>query len=395
MRRWGSVYYDRHAGGWRVRAGDERRTSLGLYPTEAEAEQVRAEAERAWVLASRTDADASSLAVYGERWVEREQRRGIRRGMDEEAARFRRHLASAPFAAWPLAAVTRADVQRWALDLLSEPAEGPRGHGQRRGRETVLRAVSLLRVICTDAVTDGVIEASPAQGVTLPREERTAEDFEILSPAEVDLLRTTDRIPIRSHAAFLAAVFTGCRAGELWGLLWEDVRLGGQAHLVVRHSRARGTKGGRVRRVPLLEPAREILARWQAECSRKGRAPRGLVWPARGGKHHAKGYDAGWQDAAAGRPGREYTRLGYRWRAGIDTRIPIKDLRHTCASHLLRGTWVPHGWVDRPLRMEELQQWLGHQSITTTERYYARLAPGGLLDVVPAVRHLRAVEDER
>lgn len=69
----------------------------------------------------------------------------------------------------------------------------------------------------------------------------------------------------------------------------------------------------------------------------------------------------------------------------------MKDLRHTCASHLLRGTWVRHGWIDRALTMQEVSAWLGHASVTTTERYYARLAPGGLLDVVPRRRHLRVV----
>lgn len=42
------------------------------------------------------------------------------------------------------------------------------------------------------------------------------------------------------------------------------------------------------------------------------------------------------------------------------------------ASHLLQGTWTP-----RPLRLEEVQVWLGHASITTTQRY-SHLGPDTL-----------------
>jgi hypothetical protein len=49
-------------------------------------------------------------------------------------------------------------------------------------------------------------------------------------------------------------------------------------------------------------------------------------------------------------------------------RVRFHDLRHTCASHLLQGTWAPH-FTDRALRLEEIREWLGHKSISTTERY--------------------------
>ncbi len=39
------------------------------------------------------------------------------------------------------------------------------------------------------------------------------------------------------------------------------------------------------------------------------------------------------------------------------------DLRHTCASHLLMGSWGS-AW-----RLEEVRDFLGHESITSTQRY--------------------------
>ncbi len=246
-----------------------------------------------------------------------------------------------------------------------------------------MNILNLLRSVLKGAIEDNVIDVSPATHIVLPRQEQMVEDFDYLEPAEVELLRTAE-LPLRSHAAYLVAVYGGLRAGELWGLRWHDVL---ENELIVRHSRKRGTKSGKVRRVPLLEPARDALDRWG-----RGRVRRGLVWGGPDGNTHADGYDAGWAHRSQGRPGREYTQLGHRWKAGIVRRVPFKDLRHTCASHLLRGTWVERGWIERPLRMIEVSQWLGHESVKTTERYYARLAPGGLLDVVPRRAHLREVK---
>lgn len=151
------------------------------------------------------------------------------------------------------------------------------------------------------------------------------------------------------------AIFTGLRAGELWGLRWTDVHLDGDTpELVVRHSYRGPTKGGRVRRVPLLRQAREALTAWRVSAPGIGTA---LVFPADGGGCHAEGYEAGW--ATWGR------------RAGIERRVRFHDLRHTCGSHLVQGTW------GKPMRLEDVRQWLGHASVTTTERY-AHLAPEGL-----------------
>ena len=43
-------------------------------------------------------------------------------------------------------------------------------------------------------------------------------------------------------------------------------------------------------------------------------------------------------------------------------RIRFHDLRHSCAT-LLRSEGVP---------LEDIQKWLGHSEITTTEKYYAK-----------------------
>ena len=49
--------------------------------------------------------------------------------------------------------------------------------------------------------------------------------------------------------------------------------------------------------------------------------------------------------------------------------LSCHDLRHTCASHLVMGTWTR-----RPWRLEEVQAMMGHSSSQLTQRY-AHLAP--------------------
>lgn len=374
-----------------ARAGDHARRHIGTFATRAEAEDALIEAYEFWTHQNPQSGSARTLITYGRQWLIDERARGRRRGLDRETARFDRHVARAPFATWPLTAITQRDVQRWINEVADGRAEGPRAKGQRRSRRTVSNVLNLLRAILRSALEAELIDVSPAAGVRIPRTPSKKEEFTYLEADELERLRTTTSVPIARHSAFLVAAYAGLRPGELWGLLWGDVILNGRPELIVRHSRRNATKGGRVRRVPLLEPARDALARWRAEqrdvvdeLSRSVVRDAALVWPSPSGGTYADGHDAGWvHRTQTPRSGAKYTQLGWSWHGGIYRHVPLKSLRHTCACHLLRGTHVPRGWIARALRLEEVQAWLGHKSFATTEKYYARLAPGGLLDVVP------------
>jgi integrase len=105
------------------------------------------------------------------------------------------------------------------------------------------------------------------------------------------------------------------------------------------------------------------LTVWREEYERQGRWSNDrLVWPAADGGMHAVGYDAGLPRALE--------------RVGIKRHIRFHDLRHTCASHLLQGTWAPK-MIRGPLRLEEVKAWLDHSDIGVTQRY-AHLAPDAI-----------------
>jgi integrase len=186
----------------------------------------------------------------------------------------------------------------------------------------------------------------------MPRIARDAEGWDWLREAEiVKLLGCLDVSP-EQRRIFAVAIFTGLRQGELWGLRWSDVDIP-RAEIRVAKSYDQPTKGGRVRRVPLLEPALEALKAQPRRCS--------LVFPLPDSQMRHRGDTAGFHEACV---------------AAKVRRVRFHDLRHSCGSHLVQGTWAPT-YIDRALRLEEVRMWLGHRSIRTTERY-AHHAPDSL-----------------
>jgi integrase len=131
-------------------------------------------------------------------------------------------------------------------------------------------------------------------------------------------------------------LFTGVRRGEALGLTWDRV------------DRARGvirlelTKSGRRREVPLSSNADAVLARrWTF-------AAKGYVF----GSRNWNSFRSAWEAALAV--------------AGVDD-FRFHDLRHTFAS------WL----VQRGRTLKEVQEALGHQTVTMTMRY-SHLAPDHL-----------------
>lgn len=182
-------------------------------------------------------------------------------------------------------------------------------------------------------------------------------DGNILTPAECLRLYAA-AIPGRDRVLFRTAVETAMRQGELLGLQWGDVELD-TGRIFVRSS-------CRKRKASLLKTAAAFrtitiktellpeLRRWKLACPA---APEGsgldLVFPNGAG---------GYEDAhnLLNRHFRPALR-----RAGLRA-IRFHDLRHTCASLMLRAN-VP---------IKVVQTHLGHASAQITLDAYGHLMPG-------------------
>jgi integrase len=328
-------------GRWRARVtiGGKRR-ELALSETEAEAWELVAAAQ---LLAPR-DAGPRSLLTWGPDFLDDRETDGHHRGVKKDRARWRARVSTAPFASMPLTAIHERDIRRWIDAMIRKGLKRP----------TVCNALNLLRVGLEAACIAGHLDRNPARGIQVPKMARTDDTWCVLDAAECTRLLTCEKIPIAARQFFTVALYTGARPGELYGLRWQDVRLGGeQPAITIRYNRDAATKTGYVRTVPLLPPALDAL---KAMPRGLGRV---LVWPGDSGSPRKDGDDFGWAEYHAKAAGVDHARL--------------YDLRHTCASALVSGRW------GRVWSLIEVQAILGHRSIKTTERY-AHFAPGNLHD---------------
>lgn len=260
----------------------------------------------------------------------------------------------------PLASITTAQVQEWAMQRL---AAG-------KSAVTVDRDVAALSGVLTRAVKLGHLEKNPARGVERGAIDRTPK-VRFLDQAEERRLRDAlasrdakmiearvsanrwraerkqEALPVPKHyadhltPAVLVSINTGLRRGELLALEWSSVELTGKhPRLTVAGSAA---KSGQTRHVPLNVEAVEVLKRWreQAEGDR--------VFSVDSLK---KSWAAVLKRAKVS---------AFRWH----------DLRHHFASRLAQ--------VGVPLNT--IRDLLGHADLKMVLRY-AHLAPGNLEQAV-------------
>jgi integrase len=161
------------------------------------------------------------------------------------------------------------------------------------------------------------------------------------------------------RSMMLVGLRTGLRIGELRGLQWGDVDLSRRIIQVRRtdpgrrHMDATSPKGKRERTVPLTNEAHAVLSSLKSANAKSAE----FVWPAllrRQGevRKRARSEKGCWN--AIARTAKK---------AGLED-VAWHTLRHTFASQL----------VMRGIPLRTIQDWLGHASITETEKY-SHLAP--------------------
>lgn len=341
---------------------------LGSWATEQEARDA---IKAARSLSEGKEPDV--LRIYSTNWMDERELAGDIRDMQGERSVWRQHILTAKFADWPMRRVRPIDVDEWLTALPQKQAV--RIHrrkvagewkvdlvpaGRLISKETLKHARRVCQAIFADALRRGKVPINPVRDSRIPKMARPREEeqeWTFLLPGEIHTLFAKIEKAKRAdfyRAAYALPIYAGLREGEVWGLRWKDVKAD---CIQVRYSFARAVKAESSHRtVPMLPVVRDAMAAWRrAGGSVKAH---GLVFPADGGGHHAKGYDANWAS---------------QWRAkvGCAPYITFHMLRHTCASHLMMGTW------GMQLELVELRDWLGHADIQTTQRY-AHLAPGSL-----------------
>lgn len=358
----------RPSGRWRVRLtfSDGSRKNAGMFDTEEEAQRFLDAALVVQAEEKIAPTGGITLATWGVKWLNRREDSGNHRAIGSERSTWKHHISTAPFADWPLGNITRRDVKDWVATLSRKKALAPAAWKKAAptkttrtlSRQSVVHALNLLRKCLADAIEDELLRDNPAKDVTIPNNGTTEEGWTFLTPEEITTVTTCPKLPREARLLYAVAIYTGLRQGELWGLHWTDVHLDGpQPKVVVRYSHKGPTKSGKIRHVPLLPQAIDALRDWQAMHPKRTAA---LVFPTVTGCRRAKSDEAGWRD-------RHITKTeiepGHKTLAGITRRVRFHDLRHTCASHLIMGTW------GRAWRLEEVSAFLGHSEVGVTQRY--------------------------
>ena len=209
---------------------------------------------------------------------------------------------------------------------------------------TKARKIASSRSMCAFLLMEGVIEGNPMANVASPRTGRSLPKPLTLEEIE-RLLEPPDEMAapgaVRDHAMLELIYATGMRVSELISLNLEDVNVSES------WIRCFG-KGGKERVIPIHEVAADTLASYIT------------------GTRPALSNDKTSSELFLNSRGSRLTRQGF-WlilkshsrRVGLNGRVTPHSLRHSFATHLLRGG----------AQLRHVQELLGHASITTTQVY--------------------------
>jgi len=262
------------------------------------------------------------------------------------------------FGRLPLGAIRPTDIRSW-IAALQEDGLAP---------ATIAGIYRTFSKIMKTAVIDGLISRSPCIGIDLPKQ-TSHQEMKFLEPAQVEAL--ADAIEPRYRALIFMAAYTGMRWGELAALRVRRLNL------------LKGT-------VDVSESLAEINGHFHIQPPKTGK-PRTISLPRSLsemlGEHigHYPSEDGFVFSSPEGKPLRRnfYSRnyLPALIASGLDPELclctnrqcqkrhrPIyrfHDLRHTCAALLIAQGAHP----------KEIQERLGHSTITLTFDRYGHLFP--------------------
>ena len=269
---------------------------------------------------------------------------------------FRKFIDGNGFAAPEIEkAITRDSINAYIGDL----------NDRRYAKATVARKVAAVKSFCTFLLDHGDLQSNPATQVDSPRAPKPVP--KPMTTTEVDSLLQEPRKydspeAVRDTAMLELMYATGMRVTELVSLNLDSL------HLDPAPSWIRGLgKGGKERTIPVHEQAIEALTAYLDDARPallKNRPHQALFVNRRGERLTRQGF---W-----------LILKGYAKSAGIDSHVTPHTLRHSFATHLLRGG----------ASVRDVQELLGHANVSTTQ-VYTQLADEHLREVYENV-HPRA-----
>lgn len=239
-------------------------------------------------------------------------------------------------------------------------------NARRYAKATVARKVAAVKSFCAFLLDHGDLRSNPASQVDSPRAPKPVP--KPMTTDEVDALlrepRKYDSPEAVRDAAMLELMYaTGMRVTELVSLNLDSLHMDPAGPCWVRCL----GKGGKERTIPVHEQAVEALGGYMDDARPallKSRPHQALFVNRRGERLTRQGF---W-----------LILKGYAKSAGIQSHVTPHTLRHSFATHLLRGG----------ASVRDVQELLGHANVSTTQ-VYTQLADEHLREVYENV-HPRA-----
>jgi integrase len=354
----------RKNGGWIAQysvytaEGRKRKTLYGKTRAEVSEKLIKAMADRDGGIVY--DAGKLTVGEYLERWLADSVKGSVKEATYANYSHFARKRICLALGRVKLKNLTPAHVRSFY------------GEKSRSGLSaaTVKKMHVVLHRALSQAVTDGLIPRNAAHGVRTPRVGDPGEEIKPLNPEEcAEFLRAARGE--RLEALYVLALHCGLREGELLALRWEDADLDtNKPALHVRRTLTRGengrgfvigssTKSGKGRRVRLTQRAVATL-KDHRKCQLEERMrlaglwqDRDLIFP----------NETGSIFNPSNLRNRSFKRI--KECSGVREELCFHDLRHTCATLLLR----------EGVNVKVVSEMLGHASITITLNIYAHVLP--------------------
>lgn len=339
------------SGTWqaRYRTPDGRRRGAGTHPTKRQAERAAAIA-----LHEHNPADNPPISEVAADWLS--TREGKRSTSTLKSNRTHLNARILPYWGDKLVqSVKPGDVEDFVSHLVRN----------NYSPTSVTHTLATLKMIFGRAMKNGYISSNPAIGAELPSPGRSPDRY-ITRDEYAAISRALPRDSItRAFADVL--VGTGMRVGELLGLHWENVDFDNELVQVVmafnNTTREMKTVKNHLNRgVPISPPVRSAFIEMRARGTYPGELAHGVTYldrplPRTGPVFVSKLLGPASVDVIR----REWSAA---CRVAIVDGVPVGhvrlgDLRHTAASWMLQAG----------ISLEQVQVFLGHQSIRTTERY--------------------------
>jgi integrase len=245
----------------------------------------------------------------------------------------------------PIASLTRDDLSQWLRTLAEKALNGQDGDAIRQQRASANRVLTILRAALNQAFREGKAATDVPWRTVKPFREVDAPRLRYFTKDEVRRLINAAQGDFRDLVK--AALFTGCRYGELTRLRVGDFNPDSGTVFVGQ------SKSGKARHVVLTDEGRRFF-----ETLTAGRASAALMLI------HPDG--SGWGASHQIRP------MADACKAASISDGSFHILRHTAASHFVMAG-VPLNVVAHNL---------GHADTRMTEKHYAHLAPSYVAETI-------------